>query len=100
MIKSLYKDFYTLETCNSSGMIKTMKNLDISLNGCNLPERAISSNLYVDVPARPNKFSVPILKEKHLILLKLCAFLQFFAQNTIIFCNLGSFVSDENPPIQ
>ena len=67
----------------------------------------------MDVPARPRKsdylytnflpnfppISIPFSKEKHPIWIKLGAFYKKFAQNTPNLCNLGSFVSDENPPI-
>ena len=42
---------------------------------------------------------VPFSKEKHPIWLKIGCFLPQFAQNTPNLGNLGSFISDKNPPI-
>ena len=73
----------------------------------------LSPKSYVDVPAGPRKsdclytnflpnfppISIPFSKEKHPILIKLGAFYNNLPKIHPIFnLNLGSFVSDENPP--
>ena len=54
--------------------------------------------LYTDFLPNFPPISISFLKEKHPILATLGALFKF-AQNTPNLCNLGSFVSDENPPI-
>ena len=95
--------------------INKMKQTFLSLDTVRKVSRGVlSPKSFVDVPAGPRKFdfsytnfspdypptSIPFSIEKQPVLFKLGAFYKKkTAQNTPNLCNLGSFVSDVNPPI-
>ena len=64
-----------------------------------LPNLKKSDFLYTNFSPNYPPIGVPFSIEKHLILPKLGAFYHIICSKYTQFLNLGSFVSDENPPI-
>ena len=58
-----------------------------------------SNYLYTNFLHNFPPIDIPFSREKHPILTKLGVFLRYLAQNTPNLCSLGSFISDEKPPI-